>query len=1647
MFKLQTSPRAQRRLIFISFFILNFLLLSSQSFAQFAGGSGTQGDPYQISTLQQLQDMKNNRGANFILINDINASATDTMNNGDGFEPIGGISNEFSGSFNGQFFTIDSLYIDRSTYSGLFGYAENANISNINLTNVDIRGFSSTGSIVGETRFATLTNVSATGVVQGSTATGGLIGRALGSINNSYADVRVSGGTYSGGLVGRGSPNITNSYALGNVSASNRDAGGLIALSGGVITNSYSKGSVTSGGTKGGLVGSTSGSGANVINSFWDTETSGLLNSAGGEGKTSVEMKETSLYQQGNWDLYSIWVSLPDSNAGYPFLRIFEDYQVSANAPVASNLVISGAVEVDSTLSLSYDYFDADGNPEYITEIHWYRSTDVSGVNRTLIEGAKDTAYTITGADRAHYIGAEVIPHDLTSAGSTVEKFTPISVASIFAGGLGTKEDPFQIETVEQLQNINTGLDSYYVLNNSIEATTTVTWNNSFGFIPIGNDSVAFSGGFDGGNFTITGLTISRSSEEMIGLFGVTSSSAEITNTRIVNADILGDLNVGVIVGKNGGSISNSYASGFIIESNGYAGGLVGKNTGSISESYAIGELEGDNALGGLIGHNNNGNISNSYAAVNVGGNTQSGGLVGLNEGGEINDSYSYGVVDNGTSDIGGLVGAAPNGSVTDSYWDTQISGQATSAEGIGKTTSELTTIDTFMNWDLKGVWGLHPLYSDGFPFLRAFATPTSNAPVASNLSISGTVEVGNTLSVSYSFTDADNDPEFLSGIQWFRSKDDMGGDRQLIENADSTSYIIQESDKAFFLSVVVTPSDVFNQGTPVEAFATQSVPSDVYAGGFGTENFPYQIADIDHLQAMNANQNAHFELIADIDASDTENWNSGAGFAPIAGGFNRFMGSLNGNGFEIDGLYINRPEQNNVGLFGTLREAEISNLGLTNVNITGDRYVGGLTGDIDGNSITNVFVTGTVTGDSDVGGLIGSSFTEAILRDSYSTATASGRSDVGGLIGRSYLTIINCYATGNVTSTSLYAGGLAGSNRGSIAMSYATGNVNGNNNSGGLVGYNRGDIINSYSKGNVHSTFSAGGFVGSNDSTIVNSYSTGAVTSNFDPAGFISYAYSNSKVISSFWNKEASGVNAAVDNGSSLGITGVTTAQMYQRSTYINWDFATLWSIEEGTDYPFHQESSFNALTINGNEGWRLFASPVEGATLDSLLGNIRTQGFTGASVTADSSNVYLWNVNTQNWEVPSSMSQTLANGQGFAVYVFADDDNDGTPETFPKQLHTTLPQHVGTTDAGLSHTTDGGWNLVGNPYAETIDWDAQTGWTKNNISNTFYVWSDSAGGGQGAYLNWNGITGTLADGKIAPWQGFWVKATAENPELIFTDSLKTSGGIFKKEEPVSKLDITLSNEQGFYSTTTILFMDENKVSNNIDAYDSYALASLNDINLSVSTSFDNEPAMKIQALPYVQGTISLDLLIEAINVWPEMVISWEGMNLPPLVDLELFDNDNNTNFDLTENGSYSMINDTISYQIFDLPKKPRSPFHKLQGNQSEASRFIISLDGTALSNDLELEIPTSVELQQNYPNPFNPSTSINFGVPASGKVTLEVFDVLGRKVATLINGENRVAGRHTVTFDARNLASGMYIYRLAAGNSILTKKLTLIK
>ncbi len=114
--------------------------------------------------------------------------------------------------------------------------------------------------------------------------------------------------------------------------------------------------------------------------------------------------------------------------------------------------------------------------------------------------------------------------------------------------------------------------------------------------------------------------------------------------------------------------------------------------------------------------------------------------------------------------------------------------------------------------------------------------------------------------------------------------------------------------------------------------------------------------------------------------------------------------------------------------------------------------------------------------------------------------------------------------------------------------------------------------------------------------------------------------------------------------------------------------------------------------------------------------------------------------------------------------------------------------------------------------------------------------------------------------------------------------------------------------------------------------------------------------------------------------------------------------------------------------------------------GNYKLVPRKNDDFEGFTTSVDDNLEIPLQYTLSQNYPNPFNPSTKIEYSLKEAGLVKISVFNILGQKVITLVD-ENRSAGVHTVSFDAKTLPSGLYIYRIEAGDFVSAKKMMLLK
>jgi hypothetical protein len=152
-----------------------------------------------------------------------------------------------------------------------------------------------------------------------------------------------------------------------------------------------------------------------------------------------------------------------------------------------------------------------------------------------------------------------------------------------------------------------------------------------------------------------------------------------------------------------------------------------------------------------------------------------------------------------------------------------------------------------------------------------------------------------------------------------------------------------------------------------------------------------------------------------------------------------------------------------------------------------------------------------------------------------------------------------------------------------------------------------------------------------------------------------------------------------------------------------------------------------------------------------------------------------------------------------------------------------------------------------------------------------------------------------------------------------------------------------------------------------------------------------------------------------------------------------DLYINDGSGNFAEAQAGVEAPFEEIYFFQDFD--KDSDSDLLFLNGTYYES----MGGSGTVAIDDSP-DQPTKVTLENNYPNPFNPTTQIQFSLPQASEVQLKVYDILGREVQTLIDGR-RSAGRYTTSFNAGELTSGMYIYRLKAGSTTITRKMTLIK
>jgi len=946
------------------------------------------------------------------------------------------------------------------------------------------------------------------------------------------------------------------------------------------------------------------------------------------------------------------------------------------------------------------------------------------------------------------------------------------------------------------------------------------------------------------------------------------------------------------------------------------------------------------------------------------------------------------------------------------------------------------------------------------------------------------------------------------------------------------------------------------------------------FGGGDGTSASPYLISNSSHLNNVRNclnNANVQFRQTAHIDLNVSP-YNSGAGWDPIGsetqagneGGENRFRGTYDGNGYMIQNLFINRPTQNNVGLFGVVgASGVIRNVHISGVNVKGSRGTGSLAGRTRGLNTTIIefssAVNGTVTGHAVTGGLVGGN---------NSFITSPGQDSDRPIIRRSYAIIDVRHEFQTNTGAGILEkfGGLVGCNQKGLTQdSFARGSVVIVNTSsqelrrvGGLAGCadERGRVERSYSTGQVQASVASGatGTVAQIGGFLGNLSGTGG--GNIGTAA------------DSYWDTDTSGLTGSA--GLNNGVFARNTTQMKTQSNFTNWDFTNIWQINSNINdgYPFLRGLNIQALDYfsrnNGNwtnpatwsntscggsagsgtpgpdsnviicsgttvtietndtvqdyasitvetggiltvssgatigngditlnsdglfcnfsssnptlqllrnlnarnnnngqgEGWRYLSSPVS-ASYSELLGGIWTQGATGASFAGGTPNVYIWPDNQQIephpetyrpfWAPQTNLNSSIPAGRGTLVYVY-ESDFDGANAGWGKILSVN-GQENGNLSFSPNNTTDG-WSLLGNPYACSISYSDLNSASSNGLTSAVYVWdpnTESGAGGQDpdpnitptgswrTYTTTNGGNGDLTNGIIMPFQAFFVQNNTTNPTVVFNNSVKeTETRNFLGKEAESQNMVRMEvNGQSMSNSTWLSFSDSGDMRNTDgDAWQLQPMSS--DYVWLASRKTDG--IFDIGHYPLPEYEFSMPLEIQATRPGKYTITATEVR----LSGYNIIFHDLHNSFSVPIDESFSY---TFTLDVAASKQRVINPFElanngNLKAKADGQSRFLI----TTFQKDSASALPQYIKLNQNYPNPFNPSTIIRFELPNQSNVRLEVYDMTGRMVAILAEGQ-LPAGVHHVNFDGTNLSSGIYLYRLEASGIQLTKKLTLIK
>ena len=470
----------------------------------------------------------------------------------------------------------------------------------------------------------------------------------------------------------------------------------------------------------------------------------------------------------------------------------------------------------------------------------------------------------------------------------------------------------------------------------------------------------------------------------------------------------------------------------------------------------------------------------------------------------------------------------------------------------------------------------------------------------------------------------------------------------------------------------------------------------------------------------------------------------------------------------------------------------------------------------------------------------------------------------------------------------------------------------------------------------------------------------------------------------------------------------------------------------------------SLHSLVITGESGYRIFSSPVSGTIYGDLLDELWTQGAEGSD--SPNSNPNIWTYGNGWNSVTDFSSDALTAGKGFLMYIFADIDFDGDDDLNDPENPVIISIDGAQQESGVSVVSEpSGWNLIGNPYGLSVDISQMLSDNNGTFNSTIYALDHTNPG----YKTHNGVVGNIENDEIKPFDGFWIKADADGNVFEFTEqsilkgSLNNAGRTTTDDSNGSAV-FTFTN--GDYSSSTYLsFTPEGQI--NLDPADAYRLVPMSPAEHLTSMIHESGKSLSINNLPLdLSSDISfpMDVMMlspteDGYETQAEQVnLSWDVTNLPAGITLELNNNITGQNINLT---GYPSANINLPSKGGFSTSGDFMATYPVVGQ----SQFTLSVYGTlaAVEDDV---LPERLTLHSAYPNPFNPSTLIRFDLSNADMVSLDIFDIAGKQVASLIS-EYMIPGSHQINWNPGNLSSGLYLVNLVVGTETFNQKITFIK